>query len=304
MFLCLMAGQVIRRRAKFRISDVRPVNIIILTVSLPALILAEVPGFFRQTDLSTDLLFAVAMPWIHFLVAAGFVLFLARCFSWSRPVTGALILTCGLGNTSFIGLPVVEALYGQAAVRIALLLDQLGSFLILATLGLIVASIYSGKSVSPRMITKRIFKFPPFLAFLLACAWGVSPFPTVGLATVALQRMGATLVPLALLSVGWQLELSTATLQAYWKKLGWGLVFKLILWPLCTMLLLRLCLAPASLVLRVTVIEAAMATMITSAVVATEFDLDGELAQLMVGVSILFSIVTLPVWAFLLRVSS
>jgi len=43
-----------------------------------------------------------------------------------------------------------------------------------------------------------------------------------------------------------------------------------------------------------------MATMITSAVVAAEFDLDGELAQLMVGLSILLSALTISGWAIAL----
>lgn len=301
MFICLIAGQFIRRRARFRIADVRPLNIVVLWVSLPALIFSQVPLLFRETALNGDLLFAIAMPWAHFLVAAAFVIGLGRRLNWSRGVIGALILTCGLGNTSFIGIPVVEAIFGEKAVRIAILLDQLGSFLILATLGLVVASAYSGRSLAPSVVLKRVFFFPPFLAFLLATMWGLSGLPVEGLGMEALKKIGATLVPLALLSVGWQLELSRATFEMYWRKLSWGLAFKLLVWPALVFATLLPLLGREKLVFHVTVIEAAMATMITSAVVAAEFDLEGELAQLMVGVSILLSAGTVFGWALALK---
>jgi len=40
--------------------------------------------------------------------------------------------------------------------------------------------------------------------------------------------------------------------------------------------------------------------MITSAIVATEYHLDAELANLMVGISIPLSFVTVPLWNYLL----
>ena len=53
--------------------------------------------------------------------------------------------------------------------------------------------------------------------------------------------------------------------------------------------------------LRVLVLEAAMAPMITGAIVATEFDLDSELAQAMVGLGIPLSLLTVPAWWFFLK---
>jgi predicted permease len=41
-----------------------------------------------------------------------------------------------------------------------------------------------------------------------------------------------------------------------------------------------------------------MATMITSAVVAAEFNLDTEIANLMVGIGIPISLITVPLWHY------
>lgn len=299
MFICLIAGMFIRRCAKFALADVRPVNIVILWLSLPALVFSVVPAFIRAGALSGALLAAVATPWFNFLCALLVVLGLARVFGWSRGVVGALVLTAGLGNTSFVGLPVVEALYGADGVRIALVIDQMGTFLILATLGLLVASLCSGRSLSVGAVARRILFFPPFIAILISFAWGFSGAPVEGLLVEACRRIGATLVPLALLSVGWQLELRWAVLRRYSWMLAFGLLLKLVLWPAAVFGVFH----SGDLISHVTVLEAAMAPMITGAVVASEFGLEAELAQLMVGVGIPLSALTVWVWSRLVQYS-
>jgi predicted permease len=301
MFACLVAGQVIRRQAGFAIRDVRPINIVVLWISLPALILVEVPALFRAHIVNTHFLYAIAMPWLMFLAAAGGIILLAKWRSWDRKVVGALILTAGLGNTSFIGLPVLEAVFGHVGVSIGIMIDQLGTFLILATLGLVVASYCSGRELSAKVILRRVIFFPPFVAFVLAVALGVLQIPIDTVIIDSFKKIGGTLLPLALISVGWQLELNRATLRRYFPELSFGLGFKLILWPILVSLILALILSKTNIVYRVTVLEAAMAPMITGAVVAAEFDLESELAQLMVGIGIPISALTLFIWATVLK---
>jgi len=297
MFVCLLAGAFIRRCAKLSIRDVRPLNTIIIWFSLPAVIVTQIPLLIRSGGVTSDLSIAVATPWFNFFCSIAFVVALGRMFGWSRGVIGALGLTAGLGNTSFVGLPVVEALFGEPGTRIAILLDQMGSFLILATLGLLVASICAGRELTVATVGKRVLTFPPFVAFVAAVAWGVSGAPVEGFFVEALKRIGTTLLPLALLSVGWQLELNLKTLKQYALPLSCGLVFKLLLWPLIVVAFT----GHSTLATQVNAIEAAMPTMITSAVVAADFELESELAQLMVGLGIPLSAFTLWMWATLLK---
>jgi predicted permease len=63
-------------------------------------------------------------------------------YGWSKKLTGCLILTAGLGNTSSL-VSIIEALYGQEGMKTAILVDQLGTFVVLSTLGILVATMYS-----------------------------------------------------------------------------------------------------------------------------------------------------------------
>ena len=51
------------------------------------------------------------------------------------------------------------------AMAIGILIDQLGTYLVLSTLGIAIASIYSAGANSAGEILKRVFTFPPLLAW-------------------------------------------------------------------------------------------------------------------------------------------
>jgi predicted permease len=113
-------------------------------------------------------------------------------------------------------------------------------------------------------------------------------------ATTILSRLGGTLAPLALVSVGLQLRL--AALPGNRGALALGLSFKLVLAPLRTALLyggapdLR---APST---QITIFEAAMAPQVGGSVVAIQHGLNPRLISLMVGVGTVLSFVPLPLW--------
>jgi len=117
--------------------------------------------------------------------------------------------------------------------------------------------------------------------------------------STVLQRLGDTLAPLALVSVGFQLRLGH--LAGNGRNLALGLMFKLFLAPLLLYFLLVGVLGGHGLVTQVTLFEAAMGPMITGAIVAIEHDLDPPLVSLMVAVGIALSFFTLTAWWWVLR---
>ena len=303
IFVCLVVGGILRTTGKFPSTAPKAFNAFVIWVSLPAVILIQIPALLSTVHVDAQMLVPVTMAWILFLVSCLFFYLLGRALRWSRTEIGALTLTGGLGNTSFVGFPILESLYGPEGLRVGVLVDQPGTFLVLSTLGLVVASVYSpvvGRRLEARAIALNILKFPPFVALLVAIVWSLSgTYPTGGTLAVVLERFSQTLVPLALVAVGFQLRFSSAVLRRRAGQLAWGLGFKLALAPLFFVLLYRLVGADPHLA-KITVLEAAMAPMITASVVAEESGLDAEIASLMVGVGIPLSLLTVYAWHFLL----
>ncbi len=167
--------------------------------------------------------------WIMFALSAAVFRLLGHLAKVSRRTSGALIITAGLANTSFVGLPMIETFYGVKDLSIGILIDQLGTYLVLSTAGITVACIYSSGAASYREIALRIVKFPPLIALGLALFLNDVVYPSW--ITGLLHRLGDTLAPLALLSVGLQLQLEN--LRGNRLSLGLGLAFKLVCWPRC-----------------------------------------------------------------------
>lgn len=289
---CLLLGLFLRRSGRLPDNAAASLNGFVVHISLPALTLTYVHGL----KLDTSLILPALMAWVMFGLGCGFFWLAARALGFSRATTGGLMLTGGLANTSFIGLPMIDTFYGPQFLGLGILIDQLGSYFVLSTLGILVASLYSGHSVNAKTVIRKIVLFVPFQAFVLALL--LMPFEYPIWLDELLKRLGATLVPIALVSVGYQLQLSQVRGKAY--ALTVGLVFKLAVAPALILLLFAGVLGAEGPVLSVTVFEAAMGPMIGASIVAIDHELDPPLLTLMVGVGIPLSFLTLPVWWHLL----
>jgi predicted permease len=248
--------------------------------------------------LQPALLYAVAMPWLLFLAGAVFFWSIAKAMKFTPQTTGALILTGGLANTSFVGLPMIAAFYGTTGMAIGILIDQLGTYLVLSTLGIAIAALYSTGKTSGSEIAKRICTFPPFIALLVALL--ALPFDYPQWLTDVLSRLGDTLVPLALVSVGLQLRLDQ--FDGIKMPLAIGLGFKLLIGPFLLALVYIGLLGATGNVAQITLFESAMGPQIGASIVAIQHGLNPPLITLLVGIGITLSFVTLPMWWYILQI--
>lgn len=291
---CFVIGMLLRQSGRCPDNMPASLNAFIIHVSLPALTLHYIHGL----AFDPALVWPALMPWIMFAAGVAFFALVGRLLALSRPTTGCLMLVGSLANTSFIGLPMIEAYYGAQWMGIGIVADQLGSYLVLSVLGIFLASLYAaGERPTPRAIALRIAGFPPFVAIVLAFLLMPVPYPEW--ATSVLSRLGNTLAPIALVSVGYQLRLSA--IRGRLAPLGAALAYKLVLGPALIMALLVGLLGQSGTIVQVTVFEAAMAPMVGAAIVAMDNDLDPSLATLLVGIGIPLSFLTLPVWFHVLQ---
>ncbi len=277
----------------------------ILRVALPALVFEKLSRLTTLRPGTLEFWALIGQPWVHFFIAGLTVLALGRICRWGTPITGALALTVSLGNTSFVGIPLIRVLQGEHAVAHAVLLDQLGSFLILATVAVPLASVFSpSQGAAPRLIEtlRRVLTFPSFVALLLAFAVRFFQFEIPeSVFRVGLEPLGKTLAPFALLWVGINLRLRDLRAPELRVPLLSGLALKLLLFPGLTLAVLRLQVwsgVPPE-TLKTIFLESAMGSMITAGVVAVDRGYDSRLAPLMVGVSIVVSLLTVPLWAWI-----
>lgn len=292
LFTCLVLGALVARLARPPAGLAAGLNWWVINVALPALVLELIP----RLQVQAQLWFPVVAMWLAF--GGAWLLFgwLGPRLGWTRGRTGAVILVCGMGNTSFMGYPLMQALYGQPGLTLAVVADQLGAFPVLASFGIVVACLYAGRKPQPAAIVRRIVTFPAFVALLVGIAVGVlGGWPPV--IEEVFGPLGATLTPLALFSVGLQFRFHPGERQLGAAALGLG--WKLLLAPVACWAL-GTAAGVGGLVLSVGVLQAAMAPMVSATILADEYGLDPPLANTILGAGIVLSLLTVPLGSVLL----
>lgn len=291
--VCLVAGVLLQNVKSLPQNAHVSINNIILYLCLPSMIVLSLPTLTWDASLIS----LVFVAWIVFFGAYMVFSFLGKKLNWERDVVGCLILTAGLGNTSFVGYPVLEALFGKEALKYAVLVDQPGTFLICSSFGLWIAHSYSQGSIKKRVLFKQVIVFPPFIAFCASLCMLLLGFQFQGMTQEILMRFGSMLAPLALISVG--LQLKVREIKESLKFLTYGLAYKLIIGPTLIFFIYRACNVPHE-IFRIALLESSMAPMITASILAASYGLQPRLAGLMVGVGVPLSFLTLTAWYFLL----
>lgn len=296
IIICFFTGILLQRVKSFPKDAYKAFNFIIINLSLPALALLYIP----QIKIDSQIIFPIASMWIVFAFAIVVFVILGKIFHWDKPTTGALIMTAGLCNSSFVGFPILMTMFGEEGLKVGVIIDQAGSFVVLATAGVIVSSIFASKEFKVSKILKDILIYPPFIAFVIALILKLLGFEHSEVSKSILERIGGLIVILALISVGLQLKISLKEIQV--KQMLFGLLFKLLLAPAMIYFLYFIIAKGKGLSVDVSLIESAMPPMVMGSVMAVSYNLNPKLANLMVGIGIPLSFLTLFLWYLLITI--
>lgn len=291
VIICLLVGLLFQRSKHLPENASASLNGYVIYVALPALILAEIP----KLTLNHEAVIPVIVAWVVMFFSALITFATARWLRWSREITGAMMLLVPLGNTGFVGIPLIEAHLGSEGIPYAILYDQLGTFIALNTFGIVCAVHYAGGATTLRKVVRNILVFPSFIALIVAFLLRFFTYPDWF--AEALARISSTLVPVVMVAVGlqWRFKLESNHLL----PLVLGIIYILFISPAFAYLCLWL-FDIRGLVARVVVLEAAMPAMISAGVLAVSHNLAPRFAASMVGYSLLVGLGSVWLWRILL----
>ncbi|RUO37668.1 hypothetical protein CWE13_06885 [Aliidiomarina shirensis] len=294
----LAIGLVLKRTHLMPVNTGQVLNQYVINVAVPAMILLHLP----HLDITRSILTPAIMPWVLFPISIGLVLLSAKVFKWSRELTGALLIVVPLGNTSFLGFPMVETFFGTAGLPYAVIYDQVGSFIGLAFFATFFAAVYgkrddgSEEKLSKLSMAKRLVTFPPVIALVVALLFGMQTYP--GILETLISNLAATLVPVVMIAVGFQLQFRIPRSDLL--PFSIAMVIKLLILPAAALAIIRI-FDLNDLAAQVTVLEASMPFMITAGAVAISAGLKPRFVASLVGYGILVGLITVPIWAWILN---
>ena len=285
-------GMLFRRIKAFPEQTAQALNMFALYVALPSVILLKIP----QLDFSREMIVPALVPWAMLALSALLVVLAGKKFGWSRETIGVLLLIVPIGNTSFMGVPMVNAFFGETGIPYLIIYDQIGTMLIFAVYGSIILALYGREgTIKVAEVAKRALLFPPTTALLIGLALRGWPYPEA--LVKGLTNLAGMLTPLVMTAIGFQLRirLSPNVLQ----PLGYGLTIKLVVAPLVALVACRL-LGLNSLAADISIFEAGMPPMVTAGALAIAANMIPELAAALVSLGMALAFVTLPLLYFLI----
>ncbi|MDA0266152.1 MAG: AEC family transporter [Cyanobacteria bacterium] len=288
----------VQKRAKRPLHQVLPAYLgrFLFLVGVPL----SIVNFLHRADLSGGVFMAPVVAWGVMALALLCSRFWIRPqqADWPRPAQGTFSLATMLGNTGYIGFPVVLLLpkLGPDYFGWALFYDVMGTILGAYVVGVILAAQYGhqpdGTPVKPWYSNlKELFKNPTILAFVAGLALRPVPFPE--LLDQGLNGFAWSIVMLSLVLMGIRLQQlsSWGNLQ----RAAAAVSMRMLLIPLVVgMVLTAVGMAgPPRLVM---VLQAGMPSAFATLVLAETYELDRELAVTCVGMSSAMLLLTLPFW--------
>ena len=262
-----------------------------------------VVNFVRRADLSFSILLAPIVAWCTMGLAIIVAVLVLRVTPRARDPkdSAAFLLLSYLGNTSYLGIPIVLLLpqLGEAYFSWAVLYDVLGTFFASYGLGLLIASWQTSADLSPRQrlhaASRELLSNPSLYAFLLGLA-----FKTVELSrslSVLLMGLAWTSIMLCLVVMGMRLQqlVRITHLRLAVQPVAIKMVFvPVVLAAVLTCMGLE---GPPRLVL---VLQASMPCGFATLVLAERYKLTRDRVVAALALSTLLLMLMLPVWVSLL----
>lgn len=286
----ILTGIFMKRSGIFPENTSDVLNSFVLNVSLPAIIVVSIP----KLTLSADLIYPVLMHWGLYFTHLILILMISKVLNFSKTVTGCLAIVTCLGNTAFLGIPMVSGFFGEKAIAYAVLYDQLGSGLaFLFALVVLIPKFVPGKEQNLKQALFNLIKFPPFVALILGFC--LMKFPLHHTLLRFVTDLSVTLIPCAMVAVGFQMKFKMAMHDI--KPILVGLIMKLLFVPLVALGIYSI-LNKDFLSLKVSVLQSGMPPMVTAGALAMSVDLEKEISAALVGYGLLISFLTLPLLKF------
>jgi predicted permease len=288
IFIAVLLGiGMVLKKINFGDDFSKALNNFVIYISFPCVVLLNVPSI----NISMQTINIAIIAWLVLFASIIGVLLITK--NSDKNVRACLLLVGVLGNTSFLGIPLITAIAGNETMPYILIYDQFGTFLALSIYGAIVVAYFEDGSLNIKSIVKKIVYFPPFIAIVVAFIIGepssdIKPYIAI---------LAATLTPLAIVSVGYEMKFTLGAQKAIFVKAS---ILKLIIAPLIGYTLgVMFCLD--NIALQTVTLEAGMPSMITAGILAIRHNFAPTLAASMIGYGVLASLLTIPILNFIIK---
>ena len=265
---------------------------LVTQVALPCYMLYTITQRFTATDL-LKMLPALRFPALSMVVLLGIATGVARIFAVRQDRRGLFISMFFNSNTIFVGLPINQALFGDASIPYVLIYYMCNTtfFWTLGTY-LIQRDGEGEAQFDLKTSLKKVFS-PPLMGFLLGLVFVMLQIKMPAFLASDLQYLGNLTTPLSMIFIGLSVSHVGVKQLVLGKDQLLILLGRFLVAPLLMATIVYWAPLP-SLMKQVFIIQSAMPVMTNAPVVARLYGADSDYAAVMVTETTLATMVVIP----------
>lgn len=286
ILIMIFLGYFLKRINLLNIENIDVLNKVTINVAMPCLIFSSL----YAADLSNINNLAI-MPLISLSVGAisAIIVFIVlKMKGFPKKSLWGAIIPVAIGNTAFLGFPMVLGVFGQFNLLKAIFYDM-GTLIMFLSLSIILMINFGG---TLKEVAKKILSFPVLWVVILGISFNVLNIPIGTIADDVIGYLAASAIPIIMISLG--LSLRFKGLKKNLKVAGLAVFVKLLIAPIIALIIVTL-LGLSGMEYTIAIVEAAMPSGMLTLVLAVTYKLDFEIAADCSIFTTIFSLLTLPI---------
>ena len=296
IFILILPGIFFRKKELISDHQSEAVSAIVVNLTWPCMVInAMQMEFSFQILKDSGYMMAVALIVFAILIAVSFPL--ARLLRMSKTKQYMAVFMLIFGNTGFLGIPVIKALYGTEAVFFAAILEMINDVLMF-TIGIVLIQLSAGADLK---IRAKQFLNPGLIGVMIGLALFLLNCRLPELLGGSIEMIGAATTPLTMFAIGYQLgALKIKEIVGDWQVYVISFV-KLQIVPVVTLVIVKLWAGEFTLLEKVLIISFAMPVASASTIFSQQYKGEVAFATKTVLLSTVLSIITIPIFAIIIE---
>lgn len=296
IFLLIIPGIIFRKKDIISAAQSDGISSLAVNITWPCLVVDAMQMDFSAAVLK-DSGYMMAAAMMVFAMAAVVTLVLSKLLrldNSKRYITAFMLL---FGNTGFIGIPVIRALYGTEAVFFAAILEMVNDVVIF-TIGMMLIQMSAGAKLR---FEPKLFLNPGLIGVIVGLLLFLLDIHLPEVIGGAVEMVGDATTPLTMFLIGYQLGGLKAKEILKDASIYVISFTKLLIVPVLALIVLRVAVGDFSLLEKVLIMSFAMPAGSVSVIFSQQYRGETAFATKTVLLSTLFSIVTIPVFAVMME---
>lgn len=297
LLAAMLLGLYLGRKAIWNPDTCKKLSHVIIHYSGPALVLSSVTSMKGTDPMSVivALLFGIGcyavLPFIGWLFA--------KMLRVEKDLVGTYILTILFCNNSFMGFPVVQALFGEEAIFFTSII-HFGFNVMFYTVGLMLISKDVNTDTGKSMDFKTLIN-PGMVAAIIVVVVFFTGITLPEVVVAPFSFVGSLTMPMAMMVIGANMSQYKMGEIFGNKRIYAVSVARLIVIPLVIWFIMKLFIRDSYLI-QVTTITFAMPVAALVAMGTAPYDKQGKVGAVAVAFTTICSLITIPIWALFLGV--